>query len=81
MPTVALVQRFEPLTAATFLFQDDSDHEVDLSTIEIDPDEPTYCLCDQVCLKSTKHDLRWNEPRPKAKIDLMFSEVGKVKIK
>ena len=28
--------------------KDDSD-EIDLSTIEIDPDEPTYCLCDQVC--------------------------------
>jgi inhibitor-of-growth protein 1 len=27
--------------------KDDSD-EIDLSTIEIDPDEPTYCLCDQV---------------------------------
>ena len=29
-------------------FQDDSDHDVDLSNVEIDPDEPTYCLCDQV---------------------------------
>ena len=29
--------------------KDDSD-EIDLSTIEIDPDEPTYCLCDQVRL-------------------------------
>lgn len=28
--------------------KDDSDKEVDLSNIEIDPDEPTYCLCDQV---------------------------------
>ena len=28
----------------------DSDKEVDLSNIEIDPDEPTYCLCDQVRL-------------------------------
>ena len=31
--------------------KDDSD-EIDLSTIEIDPDEPTYCLCDQVRAKS-----------------------------
>jgi hypothetical protein len=29
--------------------KDDSDkEEIDLSNIEIDPDEPTYCLCDQV---------------------------------
>merc|ERR1712150_285623 len=27
---------------------DDSDREVDPSTFDIDPDEPRYCLCDQV---------------------------------
>lgn len=27
---------------------DNSDQDVDLSNIDIDPDEPTYCLCDQV---------------------------------
>ena len=27
---------------------DDSDREVDLSNMDIDPDEPRYCLCDQV---------------------------------
>ena len=29
---------------------DDSDREVDPSTFDIDPDEPRYCLCDQVIL-------------------------------
>jgi len=28
--------------------KDDSDREVDLSNMDIDPDEPTYCLCEQV---------------------------------
>lgn len=28
--------------------KDDSDREVDLSNLDIDPDEPRYCLCDQV---------------------------------
>ena len=27
---------------------DDSDREVDLSNLDIDPDEPRYCTCDQV---------------------------------
>ena len=30
--------------------KDDSDREVDLSNMDIDPDEPTYCLCEQVSL-------------------------------
>ena len=34
--------------------KDDSD-EIDLSTIEIDPDEPTYCLCDQVKTLNHRH--------------------------
>ena len=29
----------------------DSDREFDISNMEIDPDEPTYCLCDQVLIK------------------------------
>ncbi len=29
--------------------KDDSDKEFDISNLDIDPDEPTYCLCDQVC--------------------------------
>jgi len=33
---------------ANYEKDNDSDKEVDLSNIEIDPDEPTYCLCDQV---------------------------------
>ena len=28
--------------------KDDSDREVDLSNMDIDQDEPTYCLCEQV---------------------------------
>ncbi len=28
--------------------RDDSDHGIDPNNVEIDPDEPTYCLCDQV---------------------------------
>ena len=33
--------------------KDDSDREVDLSNMDIDQDEPTYCLCEQVrCLFS-----------------------------
>lgn len=35
--------------SSNFNDKDDSDREVDLSNIEIDPDEPTYCLCEQVC--------------------------------
>lgn len=34
---------------ATFDKDQDSDREVDQNNVEIDPDEPTYCLCDQVC--------------------------------
>lgn len=37
--------------------RDDSDHGIDPSNVEIDPDEPTYCLCDQVRLDS--HILSW----------------------
>ena len=39
--------------------KDDSD-EIDLSTIEIDPDEPTYCLCDQVCYEVDNNVLQAN---------------------
>ena len=39
--------------------KDDSD-EIDLSTIEIDPDEPTYCLCDQVCYEVVNNVLQAN---------------------
>lgn len=28
----------------------ESDQEFDVNQIEIDPDEPTYCLCEQVCI-------------------------------
>ena len=35
--------------------KDDSDREVDLSNMDIDQDEPTYCLCEQVrCLQKIR---------------------------
>ena len=35
--------------AANVVDKDDSDHDdLDTNNVEIDPDEPTYCLCDQV---------------------------------
>lgn len=43
--------------SSNFNDKDDSDREVDLSNIDIDPDEPTYCLCEQVIYISTNFKL------------------------
>jgi len=44
----AVKRKAQGKRSSNYADKDDSDREVDLSNIEIDPDEPTYCLCDQV---------------------------------
>jgi len=41
------VKRKHTKRSASNVEREDSDHGLDQNNVEIDPDEPTYCLCDQ----------------------------------